>query len=167
VPPSARPPAPSSSSFAPRGSNPKSSRSARVIASASVLTRANGCHAGPPQTPQRPPGATLIPALETDGVHRAPAFGRFVEHIHYIGCHQLVRDGEIEPDEIHGLRALDGRPEVAGPLRRPGSASPVERGKAGILHGGRRRVPDGMAVHGAKARAGVNRLCECPDTRWL
>ncbi len=158
------PPAPSSRTFAPLNSNPRSSRRARVIASASVLNPCDRVSSwNLRKLPQRSPGTALIPALEADGIDRAPALGGFVQDIHHIHGQQLVRDGEVEADEVHRLCALDGRAEIIRVhLERQVAPVKSERSDAGILHRGRRGMFDGMAVHRANARAGINWLCERP-----
>ena len=112
---------------------------------------------------QSPPRAVLVAALEADGVDRAPSPGRGVQRIHQVPRHLLMRDGEVEPGEAHRLRALDGRAEVFR-ADFAGEVAPVkpERGQAGILHRRRSGVPDGIAIHGAKARAGVYGLPKLP-----
>ena len=101
----------------------------------------------------------LVAAFENNGVYRAPAFGRFVKHVHHAYREELVRNGEIEPHKVHCLGAPEGRVEVLG-IYVEGQVAPVQpkRGEAGILHRGRGRMLDGMAVHRAIARAGINRL---------
>ena len=111
----------------------------------------------PGKTAERLPFSAGVARFKADGVDGAPGFRRCVEVIHEFQREPFVRHGEIEADEPHRLCPVDGRAEsVRADVQ--GEIPPVqaERGDAGVLHGRRGGMLDGMAKHRAVAGGGVD-----------
>ena len=120
------------------------------------------------QIRERLPRAGAVLRLEAHGVHRAPVARGRVEFIHQIDGEQLVRDGEIEADEFHRLRARERGGELRGQhVEREVTPVQAERGQCGIVHRGRGGMLHRMPINRAKARAGAefSRCGHAADSR--
>ena len=75
-----------------------------------------------------------------------------MQHIHEVHGQKFVRHGQVEPDEFHAPRA-ENRFAQMRRIDIKCHVTPIEAkvGEGGILHRGRSRVPDRMAVDGAVA----------------
>jgi len=107
---------------------------------------------------ERTPLSARVFGFEADGVDGAPTPGGVVEGVDEVEGQEFVRDGEVESEEAHGFRAVDGGAEVVGgDIESEVTPIEFEGRQGGVMHGGRGGMFDGMSVHGAVARGGVNR----------
>src|SRR6267154_5737458 len=98
----------------------------------------------------------LVPAFESNGVHRTPDPPRFIQHIHHVQSQQLVRHREIHPKKPHRLCPLKRRAQEIR-LNLESDITPVQSqsSDARVLHRGRGRMFDWTAEDRAITRTGI------------
>ena len=83
------------------------------------------------------------------------ALGRVIDDIDHIHREELVGHGEIEADELQGLGAVDGGPQmIRMNFKREIAPVQTQRGESGVLHRWRGGMLDGMPIDRAITRGG-------------